>query len=206
MTHLLSWTKDFSMKKVTLFTAGTVLAASLSLLGITVANAATTTQAVRSNPLTGLVSAIATKFNLNTADVQAVFDAQRAASEQQMQVQMAARQKTRLDADVTSGKITAAQESLIIAKQAEIQAFMGTLKAMTPTDRAAALKTEQASVQAWVTSNNIPKGYIMLGLGGMGGPGGFGGKMSGGMRGGHAGFGGRGPGGKGDWKTPAVTK
>jgi uncharacterized membrane protein YwzB len=122
-------------------------------------------------PMTNLVNAIATKFNLNPTDVQKVIDDQRTQMEVERHTQQAADQKTRLDQAVKDGKITQAQEDLIIAKQTEIQTFMDSLKDKTEADRQAAIKTEMDAVQAWAKTNNIPDGMLMIGRGGaFGGP------------------------------------
>ena len=152
------------------------------------------------NPMSNLVNAIATKFNLNTADVLKVFDDQRAQMQQQRQTQQLAHQKTMLDQAVKDGKITQTQEDLIIAKQAEVKTFMGTLAGKTGAERQAAIKTETDSVQAWAKTNNIPEQYVMM-FGRGEGPRGHGmGMMKGGGRGpsagsGQGGFGERGFGG-----------
>ena len=118
------------------------------------------------NPMANLVSAIASKFNLNPTDVQKVIDDQRAQTEQQRLTQQTERHKAMLDQAVKDGKITQAQEDLIIAKQTEIQTFMDSLKDKTPADRQAAIKTEMDAVQAWAKTNNIPDGMLTIGRGG----------------------------------------
>ena len=134
------------------------------------------------NPMSGLVSAIATKFHLNQADVQQVFDAERTQQQADMQAKFAADQKTRLDAAVTAGKLTQAQEDLIIAKQAEIKTFMDTLKDKTPADRKTAMQTEMTTMTQWAKDQSIPQGFIGLGGGfGRGGHGFDGARPSGGM-------------------------
>lgn len=53
--------------------------------------------------------------------------------------------KTRLDASVTAGKITVAQEQLIIAKMTEVHAKVEAI---------------QNDLKAWATANNIPDGFL----------------------------------------------
>ncbi len=162
-----------------------------------------TASATRVDPMSNLVAAIAKKFNLNQSDVQKVFDEQRTQMDAQRDTEQASRLKTELDQAVTSGKLTQAQENLIIAKQAEIKSFHDSLKGKTREECEAAMKTEMASVAQWAKDNNIPTQYLMMGgpgggpRGGHGGPDGaqdqrgFGGP---GEFGGRGQFGGRGPG------------
>jgi len=148
-----------------------MLAAGATAIGFTALGGATAihaagTASTATNPESTLVQMLATKFNLSDSAVQAVFDQEH----QNEQATRAANEKTRLDADVTAGKITAAQETLILAKQAEEQTFMESLKDKSQTDRQAAIKTEEANLTTWATTNNIPEQYVHL----MGGPGGRG--------------------------------
>lgn len=150
---------------------GATALAGLAFAGSTAIHAATTSTS--GDPVSGLVQAIATKFNLQTADVQAVFDEQHAA----METQRAADEKSRLDQAVKDGKLTQAQEDLIIAKQAEEKTFMESLKDKSEADRRAALESHRTELEKWITANNIPKeymrfGFMVRGHRGMGGPGG----------------------------------
>jgi len=70
--------------------------------------------------------------------------------------------KAALDQAVKDGKITQAQEDLIIAKQAEVKAFRDGLKDKTEADRQAAMKTEMQSIKDWATANNIPEQYVIF--------------------------------------------
>lgn len=149
-------------------TVGLSLAAIIGLatMGAGVIHAQSTT---KHNPLNGLVNAIAQKFNLDPAAVQQVVDAQHIQMETQMHAQRATEQKTKLDQAVKDGKITQAQEDLIITKQAEMQTFMESLKDKTPAEREAAMKTQKDALKTWATQNNIPEQYIMgFGPGGRG--------------------------------------
>ncbi len=146
------------------------------------------------NRTSALVQAIASKFNLNTADVQKVFDDQRAQQQADMQAKNEQRFTDRLAQAVKDGKLTQAQSDLVTAKHQEVQTFMESLKDKTVADRQAALKTEMDSLKQWATDNNIPEGYLPMGFG----PGR-------GMMGGHEGFGGRGMGEmRGGWNKGAA--
>lgn len=117
----------------------------------------------RPNPLSGLVTAIAQKFNLSPSDVQAVVDQQRFTD--------------LLAKAVKDNKLTQAQADLITAKQAEVQTFETSLQGKSEADRQSAMKTELASLKTWATTNKIPQQYLMFGRGGLRGPGMFEGKM-----------------------------
>lgn len=112
-------------------------------------------------PMAGLVQAIAAKFNVNEADVQAVVDAER----QKMEEKHAENFKSRLERAVTDGKLTRAQADAIIAKQAEEKAFFDSLKDKTEAERQAALKAHMADLKAWVENNKIPKDFAFFGFG-----------------------------------------
>jgi hypothetical protein len=146
-------------KKSIVVSAGAA-AIALSAIGGAVATHAA---AGTSNSKTSLIDAIAQKFNLKANDVQQVFDQQRA-------VEHAAHEqkaKTALDQAVKDGKLTQAQEDAVIAKQAEVKAFMATLSGKSETDRRTAMKTEIAQVKDWAAKNAIPSQYMHGG--GMGG-------------------------------------
>jgi hypothetical protein len=125
---------------------------------------------------TSLIDKIATKFNLKKTDVQAVFDQDR--SEHQ-----AAREKevkADLDQAVKDGKLTAQQETLLIAKQSEMKTFMESLKDKTDAERKSAMDAKRTELQTWAKDNGIANEYLRLGIGhGHGGPGGPGGDMGG---------------------------
>jgi len=124
---------------------------------------------------TSLVDKIATKFNLNKADVQAVFDQDRA----DRQAQREADFKDRLSQAVTDGKLTQAQADHITAVMAEIDKLRGT----TPPDQLSdsvrqQIRSKLDDLRQWAKDNNIdmhllgPGGHHFGGPGhaGMGGP------------------------------------
>ena len=120
------------------------------------------------NPMTNLVNAIAQKFNLNTNDVQAVFDEQHTQMRTQRQEEMSQNFTDRLAKAVTDGKLTQAQSDLIIAKKAELQAQTIDLKDKTKEEVQTIMKTNMDSLKQWASDNNIPINYIQLGFGGHG--------------------------------------
>ncbi|MBP7134652.1 hypothetical protein KBA73_05540 [Patescibacteria group bacterium] len=167
------------MKRFRTLAIAATTAASFIGMGVGILHAAPTTTA-HANPMSSLVTAIAQKFNLNTADVQTVFDAERTQHEAEKETRV----KTHLDAEVVAGTLTQAQEDALIAKQKEVKAFMETLKDKTDAERETALKTQKEALDQWVKDSGIPAKYTHLltnGPRGHRGPGG------------HEGFGERGP-------------
>lgn len=136
--------------------------------------------------MSNLVGAIATKFNLNSADVQKVFDEQHALNQAQMQTQHTEMLNNRLDQAVKDGKLTQTQVDMIIAKHKEVQDFMASLKDKTPEERQDAIKVKKDELKQWADDNDLPEQYFM----------GFGqnrmmqgkGMMGAGQRGMHGGF------------------
>ena len=104
------------MKKV-------IIASSIAALGVTGlaggAVFATANSTSGTDPMSGLVSAISTKFNLKKDDVQKVFDEQRA----QMETQREQEVKDQVAQLVKDGKLTQAQADKINAKRAELDQF-----------------------------------------------------------------------------------
>lgn len=143
-------------KKIAIGALSLVTVASLGM-GVAAHAASSST-----DPMSGLVDKIATRFNLNKADVQKVFDDNRTEHD----AQRTAEQKTRLDAAVTAGTITADQEKLITAKLAELKTARDNAKNMTDDQRKAAMKSERDSLKAWATDNKIPMNLLRP----MGGP------------------------------------
>ncbi len=161
-------------KKYLLYSIVPVLAGVLITVGIA---SASTTNTIKNNPMSDIVTAIAQKFNLSSTDVQAVVDTVMQTKRTQMQTTMEQRAADRLTQAVKDGKLTQAQANLITAKQAEIKTFMDSLAGKTMTERQTAMKTQMTALQQWAKDNNIPSGYLPIG-----GPMGKGGH---GMRGMH---------------------
>lgn len=91
-----------------------------------------------------IVDKVATKFNLNKDDVQAVFNEERDAR----QAERAAEVSSDLQKSVDAGKLTAEQKTQIENKMKENQS---------------ARETEMTSLQEWATTNNIDMRYVMGG-------------------------------------------
>lgn len=121
----------------------------------------------------GLADKIASKFNLKSADVQKVIDEDHKSHEAERKADM----KDRLDQAVKDGKITADQETKLIAKLDEMQAVREKARTANTTtsrsDKKAAMDKERSDFEAWLKSNNIPTDVVPMmgkgmGHGGMG--------------------------------------
>lgn len=170
-------TKEMYMKKQ-LAIAGLVAGiATAGVTGVGIANAATTSTST-TNPMSSLVDALATKFNLNKTEVQAVFDAQRT----QMEANREAEIKKEVAQLVTDGKITQAQADKINAKRAEMQkereANKDTATTKTREEMKTEMQTRKSELEQWAKDNGISTDYLRYVMGGghgHGGPG-FGGE------------------------------
>lgn len=111
------------------------------------------------NPVSNLVNAIAAKFNLNTGDVQAVFDAQRA----KMGALRTQNYTDRIKQAVTDGKLTQDQADKILAKKAELETLRFSLNNKTPEERHTTMQEQMNSLKQWAKDSNIPQGYIPFG-------------------------------------------
>lgn len=161
------------MKKQ-LIAAGVATAIGLTGLGAGVAQAATASE-TDSSPMSGLVSALATKFNVDKSEVQEVFDAQR----QTMETERETKVQTELKKLVTDGKLTQSQVDAINAKRAEIksarEANKEAAKDMTRDERKAKMEEQKASLETWAKEQGIDSEYLRYvmghGPGGHHGPG-----------------------------------
>jgi polyhydroxyalkanoate synthesis regulator phasin len=127
--------------------------------GAGIASAATNS----TNGESSIVDKLASKFNLNKADVQAVFDE----NHKEREAQHEADQKQRLTDAVSNGKLTQAQADHITAVRDEIKMLRGT---SNPHDLSQdvrdQIKDKMDSLRDWAEDNNIDMQYVMLGHGG----------------------------------------
>lgn len=145
----------------------TMIAIGAVALGLATAGIGVTYAASNSNagipPMNNLVNAIAQKFNLNTSDVQQVFDQQR----EQMQAQHEQAYKDRLAQAVKDGKLTQEQSDKITAKMTELKAQRdadkSTFDSLSPQERKAKMDEQIAALKQWQTDNNIPAGFLPFG-------------------------------------------
>lgn len=162
-----------------LVAAGIVAAAATAgLLGASAANAESTTA---TNPMSSLVKAIASKFNLKEADVQAVVDANHATMEQERENEV----KQDVAQLVKDGKLTQEQADKINAKRAELQkereANRTADQDKTAEERDKERESHKTELDTWLKENNIDAQYGYLLMGGRG-HGGHDGGDKGGMR------------------------
>jgi hypothetical protein len=117
--------------------------------------------------MNSIVQKLAQRFNLNEAEVKAVFDEQHSEMEKQMQAKMEAE----LTQAVTDGKLTEDQKQKIIAKRAEMRdsrenKFIEFKAGEEPSaDQLATLKAqhqqEMADLKQWAEDNDVPLEYLM---------------------------------------------
>jgi len=157
-----------------LIAAGIATAVGVTgLAGMSVANAATDTTN-STNPMSSLVDALATKFNLDKDDVQTVFDEQRT----KMEAEREAEVKQEVAQLVTDGKITQAQADKINAKRAELKTEREAAKdanaGKTREEMKATMDAKRDELKQWASDNDIDEDYLRFVMGGgMGhGPGG----------------------------------
>jgi hypothetical protein len=156
-----------NMKNALLATGGATVIGLAAFAGV--ASAATNSSTSGDQTL---VDKLATKFNLNKSEVQAVFDEDRAAHEAQMEQKM----EDRLAEAVKNGKITEEQKSQILAKHKEMKAYMESLKDKTEEERRTLMKEKMQELRQWAEDNGLTEYMMAIKVGGpghgFGGPGG----------------------------------
>jgi hypothetical protein len=144
------------MTKKMFFIVAIVSVLSGGLIVATNAFAQTNTQST----VPSLVQEIASKFNLNQSDVQAVFTQHR----QEMQSKMESNYETYLANLVKSGTITEEQEQLILNEHkqlmSQMQSNVKNAKGMTPEERKAQMQAQMQNVQNWAKQNDINIQYL----------------------------------------------
>lgn len=136
---------------------------------------------------TSIIERIANKFNLNKDEVQKVFEENRAERERIMQTNL----EKRLNDAVTSGVLTEAQKTLILAKRVEMKMQAAAMRGNAGSEksgwqnltmearqaerekRQSERATRQADLTTWAKDNGIDVQYLMGHMGGRGGSGGF---------------------------------
>lgn len=167
-----------------------------TVAGLGVASAATTnsttgsttnTSTTKTDPMSGLIDALVSKFNLKKADVQAVFDAQRSKMDAQRETEV----KAEVSQLVTDGKLTQAQADAINTKRGELEkqreTDRTTMDSKTDAERKSTMDAKKTELDSWLKDQGIDTqyAYLLMGGRGHGGPGGHGG--FGGPRGGQGG-------------------
>jgi len=160
------------IKKRLVAAAAVATIGSMGAVGLQAVHAASNTST--SDPMSSLIDKLVNKFNLNKADVQQVFDDNRAAMDAQRQADQSAKLQKLVDA----GAITATQKTTIEAKIKELDAARAANKAsmqgLTDTERKAKMDAERTALEAWAKTNGIDltklQGIFMGGHGRPGGP------------------------------------
>lgn len=129
--------------------------AVISLAGAGLFGAANTYAQSTDEQGTTLAQRIASKFNLNQSEVEAVFKEHKA----EHHIKMQARFEERLTQAVQDGKITEDQKTKILAKfkekMADKQATHAEFKNMTPEERKAAKESKHQELRTWANENGI---------------------------------------------------
>ena len=115
------------------------------------------------NPISSLIDKIATKFNLNKTDVQAVFDQNKADMMAARQADIQTETKSRLSTAVTAGTLTQAQSDLVTTELATIQTKLTDISKITDvSQRQAAMDQLQAEVSKWAVDNKIDTKWVRV--------------------------------------------
>lgn len=151
-------------KKIVPFVILPVL--GLAIFGVSSAFASTKSEGAK--PIDALVSALATKFNLNPTEVQTVVDQVRTEHRATMKADHLTALTSRLNQAVADKKLTQTQADAIIAKANEMTSFHASLQNMSEEERRTAMKEHMDSLKQWAQDNNIPQEYVMFGMIGKG--------------------------------------
>ncbi len=122
-----------------------------------------------------IIQKLVERFGLDPTEVQKVFTETRTEMGLQREQSFQQRFEERLQNAVENGKITEAQKSAIIAKQAEMKEKIGELKDLSSQDKKEAMNNIREEMSAWAKDNGIEDGWCMgLDIPGLGGLGNFG--------------------------------
>ena len=138
-------------KKLIIPTLVIITAAGILTLSVPKINAQT------NDPMSGLVTQIAKKFNLDQSQVQTVVDQYRQEQKQTHGVKIQQKQTDRLEKLVTENKISEAQREAIITELAALKIKYNpeNLKKLTPAERKVQRQNEQNELKAWAKAQGI---------------------------------------------------
>lgn len=122
------------------------------IAGLGVASAATNNSSGKDS----IIDRIATRFNLNKDEVEAVFEEERAARETQRQQNL----EERLTKAVEDGKLTEEQKAKILAKLEELRAAREEWKDKTPEERHEAKHELHEELTQWAEDHDVPLEYF----------------------------------------------
>jgi polyhydroxyalkanoate synthesis regulator phasin len=142
--------------KKSLLVMGAVAGIGLaSVAGLGVASAAT-----NGSQNGSIIDRIASKFNLNKEEVEAVFAEHRAEREAERQQ----RAEDKLAQAVEDGELTEEQKTKILAKLEELHTLREQWQDKTPEERRQARQELHASLQQWAEDNGVPLKYLHAGM------------------------------------------
>jgi len=135
----------------------------------------------QNNPMSSIVNAVATNFNLNSSDVQTVVNDVMETERSNRLMQEKINQTEKINQAVTDGEITQAQADLITAKISEIkstrEANQLSNQGLTQEERADNIQAEKESLKEWAEDNNISMEFFQNRGEGHEGPGRLGGQQ-----------------------------
>lgn len=145
--------------------AGTVGLAGLSTAGIVAAQSGS---GDNDGPMSGLVTALAEKFNLDQTEVQQVFDDERTARQAERETEVS----EKLAELVSEGKLTQEQSDAISEKRTELQAEREEARdneeSLTREERQERRAAHRDDLETWASENDISSEYLRYVLGGHG--------------------------------------
>ena len=150
-------------KKIVIPTIALAILSLVSVLGVR------SVRADENSTYPPIVQKLVERFNLNTEEVQQVFDEARGERQQEMQVRF----EERLNQAVSEGKINQEQKEAIMAKKDEMKANRGEFKDLTPEERHQNREAHRQEMETWAEENGIDLSLMPMLLGG-GHRGGFG--------------------------------
>lgn len=142
------------VKKSLVAAAAIASIGSVGAIGLQAVHAASDTS-TSTDPMSSLVDKLVSKFHLNKADVQKVFDD----SHSEMEAKHEANQSARLQKLVDEGTITAEQKTKIEAKLKELktarEANKDSMQNLSKTERKAKMDAERTALETWAKDNGI---------------------------------------------------
>lgn len=141
------------VKKSLVAAAALATIGTAGVIGTQVTHAASDTSS--NDPTSSLVDKLVSKFNLNKADVQKVFDENRTEMEAKHEAEVSARLQKLVDA----GTITSEQKTKIEAKlkelKAERESDRDSMKNLTDSQRKAKMDAKKTELENWAKDNGL---------------------------------------------------
>lgn len=150
-----------------------LIAGAMAGIGTAAAGIGSTVSAANStNGADSLVDKMATKFNLNKDEVQAVFDENRSEKESERSQKI----NDSLAQAVKDGKLTQEQADALTSKIKELKESFDSKRQefqdLSEEDRKSAMESKRTELEKWLADNNIPEEYArLIHMGKGGGPG-----------------------------------